>query len=184
MTQPLLPGPFATIYSDPPWAFKTRGKNGHGRSAERHYPTMSLREIKELPVQDIATRDCHLFMWTTGPHLPQAFEFIKAWGFRYSGIGFVWIKLDKGDPAFWLTERDFFKGMGYTTRKNAELCLLARRGSPKRLRKDTHELIIAPRREHSRKPAEARARIEQYDGGPYLEMFAREAAPGWMAWGN
>jgi N6-adenosine-specific RNA methylase IME4 len=92
--------------------------------------------------------------------------------------------LNKGEPAFWMTARDFFTGMGYTTRKNAELCLLARRGSPKRLRKDIHELIIAPRREHSRKPAEARARIEQYAEGPCLEMFAREAAPGWMAWGN
>jgi N6-adenosine-specific RNA methylase IME4 len=103
---------------------------------------------------------------TTGPHLPQAFGVIKAWGFRYSGIGFVWIKLNKCHPAFWLTERDFFTAMSYTTRKNAELCLLARRGSPKRLRKDIHELIIAPRREHSRKPVEARARIERYSEGP------------------
>ena len=65
MTQPLPPGPFETIYCDPPWAFKTRGKNGHDRSAERHYPTMPLREIKELPVQDIAAPDCHLFSWLT-----------------------------------------------------------------------------------------------------------------------
>jgi hypothetical protein len=77
-----------------------------------------------------------------------SFEVIKAWGFRYSGIRFVWVKLNKGEPAFWMAERDFFTGMGYTTRKNAELCLLARRGSPKRLRRDIHELIIAPRREH------------------------------------
>jgi N6-adenosine-specific RNA methylase IME4 len=83
-----------------------------------------------------------------------------------------------------MTERDFFTGMGYTTRKNAELCLLARRGSPKRLRKDTHELIIAPRREHSRKPQEARARIEQYAEGPYLEILARTPATGWTAWGS
>jgi N6-adenosine-specific RNA methylase IME4 len=68
--------------------------------------------------------------------------------------------------------------MGYTRRKNAELCLLARRGSPKRLRKDIHELIIAPRREHSRQPVEARTRIEQYADGPQLEMFAREPAVG------
>jgi N6-adenosine-specific RNA methylase IME4 len=116
MTQPLPPGPFETIYCDPPWAFKTRGKNGHGRSAERHYPTMPLREIKELPVQDIAAPDCHLFMWTTDPAPAAAFEVIKAWGFKYSGIGFVWIKLNKGEPAFWMTERDFFIGTGARVR--------------------------------------------------------------------
>jgi N6-adenosine-specific RNA methylase IME4 len=64
---------------------------------------MPLREIKELPVQDIAAPDCHLFMWTTGPAPAAAFEVIKAWGFKYSGIGFVWIKLNKGEPAFWMT---------------------------------------------------------------------------------
>jgi N6-adenosine-specific RNA methylase IME4 len=169
MTQPLPPGPFACILSDPPWLHKTFNAKGlEGRP--QHYDRMTLAEIKALPVADIAARDCHLFLWTTGSHLPQAFEVIKAWGFAYSGIGFVWIKLNKGEPAFWM-ERDFFTGMGYTTRKNAELCLRARRGSLKRLRKDIHELIIAPRREHSRKPAEARARIAQFAEGPRLEML-------------
>jgi len=108
-------GRYKVVLSDPPWAFKAFSAKGHGRSAEAHYDTMSLTDIKALPVPDIADRDCHLFMWTTGPHLPQAFEAIKAWGFKYSGIGFVWIKLNKGQPAFWLSERDFFTGMGYTT---------------------------------------------------------------------
>jgi hypothetical protein len=90
----------------------------------------------------------------------------------------VWIKLNKGEPAFWMTERDFFTGMGYTRRKNAELCLLARRGSPKRLRKNIHELIIAPRREHYRQPVEARTRIEQYADGPQLDDVRARAGGG------
>jgi N6-adenosine-specific RNA methylase IME4 len=83
-----------------------------------------------------------------------------------------------------MTQKDFFCGMGYTTRKNCEMALLAKKGNPKRLRKDIPELIIAPRREHSRKPVEGRQRIEAYCEGPRLEMFSREAAPGWVAWGN
>lgn len=181
---PLPSGPFQTIAADPPWAFKAFSDKGLDRSAERHYDTMKLPAIKALPVGDVAAKDCHLFLWTTGPHMPQALEVMKAWGFKYSGIGFVWIKLNKGAPAFWLNERDFFTGMGYTTRKNAEICLLGRRGSPKRLRKDIHELIIAPRREHSRKPDAFHERVEQYAPGPFLEMFAREQRPNWTAWGN
>jgi N6-adenosine-specific RNA methylase IME4 len=181
---PLPTGPFSLIAADPPWKFKAFSDKGLDRSAERHYPTMKLADIKALPVSDIAAKDCHLFLWTTGPHMPQALEVMKSWGFKYSGIGFVWIKLNKGAPAFWMNERDFFTGMGYTTRKNAEICLLGRRGSPKRLRKDIHELIIAPRREHSRKPAQFHERAEQYAPGPYLEMFSREPRPNWTAWGN
>jgi N6-adenosine-specific RNA methylase IME4 len=181
---PLPPGPYSTVYADPAWQQKTWSSKGlEGRP--QHYDRMTLAEIKALPVRDITAKDCHLFLWTTGPHLQQAFDVIAAWGFRYSSIAFTWTKLNKGEPTFWLTEKDFFRGMGYTTRKNSEICLLARKGSPKRLRKDIPELIIAPRREHSRKPIEARQRIEAYCEGPRLEMFSREAAPGWAAaaWG-
>jgi N6-adenosine-specific RNA methylase IME4 len=145
---------------------------------------MPLREIKELPVAEVAGADAHLFVWTTGPHLQQAFEVIKAWGFRYSGIGFVWAKLRPGAAgSLFLTNDDWHVGQGYTTRKNTEFCLLGRRGSPVRKNRGVRELIIAARREHSRKPEEARRRIEAYADGPYVELFSRENAPGWDAWG-
>lgn len=173
---------FACVVSDPPWAFATRSAKGlAGRP--QHYSRMSLAELKAMPVAGLVASDCWLFMWTTGPHLRQAFDVIDAWGFRYSGMGFVWVKLNPSAASLFFMARDLAMGGGYTTRKNAEFCLLARRGQPKRLSKAIHEVIISPRREHSRKPDEARARIERYCAGPYLELFARESKPGWTTWG-
>ena len=100
---------------------------------------------------------------------------------------FVWIKPNRkafANGGFFLDETLFAKGMGHTTRQNAEYVVLGRRGKPRRLRKDVHQLIIQPRREHSRKPDELYARVERYCTGPYLELFARQRRPGWTAWGN
>jgi N6-adenosine-specific RNA methylase IME4 len=146
---------------------------------------MKLPEIKALPVGDLAAKDCHLFMWTTGPNLEQAFEVMKAWGFHYSSVAFTWVKLwnSRADTLF-MTDNDFVIGLGHTTRKNTEYCLLGRKGSPKRRSKSVRELLIAARREHSRKPDEAVRRIEEYADGPYLELFARTSRPNWTAWGN
>lgn len=183
MLKPLPPGPFKVIYADPPWDFKTRSVKGlDGRP--QHYPRMSLKEIKAMPVADSCDRDCWLFLWTTGPHLRQAFDVIDAWGFKYSGMGFTWIKLNRKATALFITLADLFMGGGYTTRKNAEFCLLARRGKPKRIGKNVREVLISPVREHSRKPDEFYGRIEQFAEGPYLELFSRTSAPGWSAWGN
>jgi N6-adenosine-specific RNA methylase IME4 len=180
---PLPPGPFKIIYADPPWNFQTRSAKGlDGRP--QHYDRMSLKDIKEMPVSDVADADCWLFLWTTGPHLAQAFAVIEAWGFKYSGMGFVWIKLNKNAMSLFFTLRDVFMGGGYTTRKNAEFCLLARRGKPKRIGKNVREVLISPVREHSRKPDEFYDRIEAYAEGPYLELFSRCSAPNWTAWGN
>jgi len=150
---------------------------------------MSLPDIKALPVAGSAAKDCHLFLWTTGPHLQQAFLVMNAWGFRYSSLAFVWVKRRKQadgdhDGVLFMDRRDLFTGMGYTTRQNAELVLLGRRGSPPRLSKAIHQIIVAPRQEHSRKPAEAHGRIERYCAGPRLEMFARAPREGWTSWGN
>lgn len=189
-------GEFAAIAADPAWSFKAYTPlteiNGHGRrDAGRHYRVMSLDAIKALPVASVARRDAHLFLWVPGPHLAQGFEVLKAWGFKYSAIAFVWIKLrasfDRNAatllPPFYFDD-DFHVGLGHTTRKNAELCLLGRRGSPRRVSRDVRELIIAPRREHSRKPDEAYERIMQYARGPYLELFSRQRRSGWTVWGN
>jgi len=186
---PLPPGPFSVIYADPPWKFTTRTPKGlDGRP--QHYKRMTLAEIKAMPVADCADKDCWLFFWTTGPHLEQAFQVLNAWGFKYSGMGFTWIKINK-NAKFWLWRskifiylNDIFMGGGFTTRKNAEFCLLARRGKPKRISKNVREVIIAHRREHSRKPDDVYPRIEAFSKGPYLELFSRCDRKGWTSWGD
>lgn len=182
-------GHWRCILADPPWSFKVRGPKGEGRSARKHYPTMPLEEIKALPVAALAARDAHLFLWVTGPNLRQGFEVLEAWGFDYSALGFVWVKQNKSVRTDQLRahasiDSEFFFGMGHTTRQNAELVLLGRRGKPKRNARNVRQLIVAPLREHSRKPDEAHARIEAYCDGPRLELFGREARPGWRVWGN
>lgn len=180
----LPPGPFACILADPPWSYQAFSEKGHLRGARRHYDVMSLDDIKAMPVADVAAKDAHLFLWATTPNLPQALAVMEAWGFRYSSTAFVWVKLNKGAPRLWWDARSVFVGMGHTTRQNAELVLLGRRGSPKRLSKAVRQIIVAPRREHSRKPDEAHDRIEAFCAGPRLELFARAPRSGWTTWGN
>ena len=171
-------GHFGAILADPTWEFRTWSARGRGRSAERHYrSTLTLDEIKALPVSEIAAPDCVLFLWATWPCLFAALDVIAAWGFNYKTVGYVFIKQTKrGNGLHW--------GTGYWTRANSEPCLLATRGKPKRLHADVHQVIIEPRREHSRKPDCTRERIERLVAGPYLELFARSERPGWTAWGD
>lgn len=178
-------GLYNVIHADPAWHHASRSAKGQtSRSPSAKYATMPLAEICALPVRDVAAKDAHLFLWTTGPHLQQAFRVIEAWGFHYSSIGFLWAKLNpRAASSLFITDADFHVGMGYTTRKNTEICLLGRRGKPVRKSKAVRELIVAARRQHSRKPDQARDRIEAYADGPYLEMFSRESAEGWDAWG-
>lgn len=183
------PGPFGCILADPPWSFRGYTERLSDRDVQRHYSTMKLNDIKSLPVAETAAKDAHLFLWATGPHLPSAFEVMRAWGFRYSGMAFTWIKLKRSIDTRQLrlvasAESDLHVGLGFTTRKNAEFCLLGRRGRARRNAKDVREVILSPVRQHSRKPDEAHDRIERYCDGPYLEMFARSERPGWSAWGN
>lgn len=172
---------YKVIYADPPWTFATYSRKGKGRSAEAHYDCMSMADIEALPVAQWAADDCVLFLWTTDPLLEKVFEIIHAWGFTYKTVGFYWAKLNKAAPTG--HNFDFFTGLGFWTRANPELCLLATRGQPHRRRADVHKLIVSPRREHSRKPDEAYERIEALCEGPYLEMFARFPRPGWDSWG-
>jgi N6-adenosine-specific RNA methylase IME4 len=168
---------YGTILVDPPWHWQARSPRGEGRSAARHYDVMSFTDLCALPVADLAARDCALFLWATDPLLPRAIELIEAWGFVYKTVGFVWVKTNAVDGGF-------FTGMGFWTRANAELCLLATRGRPQRLAKDVRRLVIAPRREHSRKPDQVRERIERLVPGPRVELFARSSAPCWDSWGD
>ena len=182
---PTVEGGFRCISADPAWRHVSRSPKGQtSRSPSHHYPTMALEEIKALPVREVAARSCHLFLWTTWPHLAQALEVIPAWGFTYSTGFLTWVKLNpRAADEMFLVPAHFHVGMGYTSRKNTEILLLGRRGAPKRNSKSIRELMIAARRQHSRKPDEAVARIEAYCDGPRLELFARESRPGWSTWG-
>lgn len=171
-------GKYQVIYADTPWAYRVWSKKGNGRSAESHYPTMSIEEIADLPVNELADENCALFLWVTFPLLKEIWKVIDAWGFTYKSVAFVWIKQNKkADSLFW--------GMGYWTRANAEICILATKGSPKRYSKRVHQVIVSHIEEHSKKPEEARRRIEQLMGDvPRIELFARRETPGWDVWGN
>ncbi len=169
---------YNVIYADPPWAYKVWSKKGAGRSAESHYPTMSIEDIKALPVGSLADKDCALFLWVTFPMLKEAWPVMEAWGFSFKTVAFVWIKLCRKSD-------NIFTGMGYWTRANAEICLLATKGHPKRVAKNVKQVIISHIEEHSKKPDEARRRIDALMGDvPRIELFARQTPPGWDVWGN
>jgi N6-adenosine-specific RNA methylase IME4 len=109
--------------------------------------------------------------------VPEALDTLAAWGFRYKTVAFTWAKQTTTGNAWHM-------GLGYWNRQNTEQCFLATRGKPKRLAKDIRQLVVEPRREHSRKPDRIYRDIERLVAGPYLEMFARQRWPGWDAWGN
>lgn len=131
-----------------------------------------------MNVSELADRDCVLFLWATFPKLPEALQVIKAWGFQYKSVAFVWLKQNKSGSGW-------FYGLGFWTRGNAEICLLATKGKPHRHSNRVHQFIISPLREHSQKPDEARGKILELMGDlPRLELFARKKADGWDVWGN
>ena len=169
---------YRIIYADPPWSYRVWSKKGAGRSVENHYPTMSIEDIRALPVAQLADKDCALFLWVTFPTLHEAMTVFDAWGFTYKTVAFVWIKQNQKNPSlFW--------GLGYWTRANAEICLLATKGSPKRKSACVHQVLLSPVEQHSKKPDEIRSRIVQLMGDvPRVELFARQAAAGWDSWGN
>ena len=159
---------YKAILADPPWDFRVWSDKGAGRSPT--YSTMSPDDLFSLPVADKAASDAALFVWVVDSHLQTALTLIDAWGFTYKTIAFVWVK-----PSI---------GMGYWSRKESEICLLATRGKPKRVNADVRQVIQAKRRQHSRKPDEIYSRVERLVAGPYLEMFGRQRWPGWDAYGD
>ena len=169
---------YKIIYADPPWQYKVYSKKGEGRSAESHYSTMSIDDICKLPIKEIADKDCILFMWMTFPTLKEGLKVIEEWGFTYKTVAFVWIKQNKKTPSlFWC--------MGFWTRANAEICILATKGNPKRISARVHQVIVSPIEEHSKKPDETRNRITELVGNlPRIELFARQKVDGWDTWGN
>ena len=167
------------IYADPPWHFQNYN-NATTSNPTRHYPTMSMKEIAELPVGDIADKDCILFMWCTDPLLDKQIPIVKDWGFTYKTVGFHWAKTNKDKR-----KNYYVKGTGYWTRANNEICILATKGKPKRVDGNVNRLVVSERRGHSRKPDRIRADIVRLMGDiPRIELFARQVWDGWDCWGN
>jgi site-specific DNA-methyltransferase (adenine-specific) len=183
---------YAVIYADPPWTFSSRlrsTKKVDGKYQQYHpdttvgakYNTMSIEEIKTLPIADIKADKCVLFLWTTDAHIPDALDVIKAWGFTYRTVAFVWNKKEVSGKQVCYC--------GPWTMKGTELCLLgATPGATKLIKSHkVRQLVEATRnrKKHSAKPVEVRKRIEELFGSvPRIELFAREATPGWDSWGD
>ena len=166
------------IYADPAWHFKNWNKDQEKVLKKVPYPTMNDEDIKNLPVRDVSEKDCVLFIWVTYPKLLDGIETIKRWGFEYKTCAFSWVKQNKKSDGLYM-------GMGYWTRANNEICLLATKGNPKRISASVRQIILERVREHSRKPDCVRDRIVELCGDlPRIELFARQKTDGWDAWGN
>jgi N6-adenosine-specific RNA methylase IME4 len=177
-------GRYGAILADPPWSFKCWSGKGTDRAADNHYQTQSMDWLKSLPIGDLAAEDSVLFCWVCWPTLPEALDLIAHWGFEYKTCAFAWMKADVSTLDMFSDPVDASMGLGYWTRANSEVALLATRGKPKRLDAGVRQGIIAPRREHSRKPDGIHERIERLVEGPYCELFARQRRSGWDCFGN
>ena len=171
---------FATILADPPWQFQNRtGKMAPEHKRLARYATLSLEEIKTIPVKDAAADTCHLYLWVPNALLAEGLEVMKAWGFVYKS-NLIWYKVRKdGGP-----DR---RGVGFYFRNVTEIILFGVRGKNARTRvrgRTQENIIVKSKREHSRKPDEQYELIEACSNGPFLEMFARGARPNWTSWGN
>lgn len=164
------------VLADPAWPYKDKSR--HRGGAERYYRTMTIADICALPVPKIAAKNSALFLWATWPNMPQAFQVMEAWGFRYVTAAFVWVKTTKdgSKPAM---------GMGHYTRANSEPVLLGIRGRMPVSDHGIGQIVQSPRLEHSRKPDEFHDLIERlYPGRRYAELFARRLRVGWDSFGN
>lgn len=168
------------IYIDPPWDYGNT-KNHKGQFwgiADKHYPVMKFKDIKDLPIAKLSAKNCYLFLWITSPFLEKGFELIKEWKFEYSTVAFVWIKM-KNDMSE--ARKD---GLGKYTISNVECCLIGKKGKYWREAKNVQQLVFAPKRNHSRKPKEIRERIVKLCGNlPRIELFATEKVKGWSSLG-
>lgn len=158
---------YGTILADPPWQYRKQSRRA---GAEKHYPSLSLEELRSLPVRNLASERAHLHLWTTNTFLMEAYQLLQAWVFEFRG-SFVWAKRDIGVGNYYRTAHEFL--------------LLGVRGGllfRDRAQRSWEEWPRPGR--HSEKPPEAIEMIEAVSPGPYLELFARDQRPGWTTWGN
>lgn len=170
---------FSTVLADPPWRFNNRtGKVAPEHKRLGRYETMSLEEIKQLPVVDVTAENAHLYLWVPNAMLLSGLEVMEAWGFHYV-TNIVWAKRRKdGGPDG--------RGVGFYFRNVTELILFGVKGRMRTLAPGRRQvnMIETRKREHSRKPDEQYQLIEACSPGPYLELFARYPQPNWHVWGN
>ncbi len=170
---------FGTLLVDPPWQFSNRtGKMAPEHKRLHRYTTLSLQEIKELPVGNYAAEKSHLYLWVPNALLAWGLELMEAWGFTYK-CNLVWYKIRKdGGPDG--------RGVGFYFRNVTELILFGVKGSLRTKDPGRRQvnIISTRKREHSRKPDELYEVIEDCSPGPYLELFARHSRENWTQWGN
>ncbi len=171
---------FATVLADPPWQFQNRtGKMAPEHKRLSRYPTMTLQEIKDLPIEAIVKDTAHLYLWVPNALLPDGLQVMEHWGFTYKS-NLIWYKVRKdGGP-----DR---RGVGFYFRNVTEVILFGVRGTKARTLQPgrSQENIISTRkREHSRKPDEQYDLIESCSSGPFIELFARGPRKNWFVWGN
>lgn len=163
------------IVADPPWHFEVRSAKGEGKSPQAQYPCMPTPAICAMPVGHLAARDCMLFLWTTGPKLPDGLDVMKAWGFQFKTT-LCWRKVTRNGK--------IAMGPGYIVRTMHENVLIGTVGEPD-YEKALPSVIDGVRREHSRKPEEFYKRVEKF--APHarrLDLFSRASRRGWTTWGN
>jgi N6-adenosine-specific RNA methylase IME4 len=171
---------FATIVADPPWQFQNRtGKVAPEHKRLNRYGTMTLQDIKDIPVQIAAAETAHLYLWVPNALLPEGLEVLKAWGFKYKS-NVIWYKIRKdGGPDG--------RGVGFYFRNVTEILLFGVKGKNARTLppgRSQVNIISTRKREHSRKPDEQYDLFQSCSPGPYMEMFARGKKKGWSVWGN
>jgi len=166
---------FDLIMADPPWSFNNWSKLGEKKNAKSHYECMSLQEICRLPVGDLASQNCLLWLWCTNPMLPQGFQVLSSWGFKFKTAG-SWIKTTKNNKIHF--------GTGYILRSSNEPFLIGTIGSPK-VSRNVRSSFLGQVSEHSRKPEEAYNAAETLiPNARKLELFSRKNREGWQSWGN
>lgn len=167
---------YKIIYADPPWEYRDK-RDKHPRlcgGATKYYKTMTIEDIKNIPIKDISDDNCILFLWATFPNLPESLEVIKSWGFTYKTLGFSWIKTYKE------SKKPFF-GIGHYTKSNCEVCLIGVKGRPPIVDDSISSVFISSIEKHSKKPDEIRRSIVKLCGNGLskIELFARKKSKGW-----
>ncbi len=171
---------FSTVLADPPWQFQNRtGKMAPEHRRLSRYPTMGLRDIKDLPVEAIVNDTAHLYLWVPNALMAEGLQVMENWGFKYK-TNLIWYKIRKdGGP-----DR---RGVGFYFRNVTEMILFGVRGKNARTLdpgRRQENIISTRKREHSRKPDEQYDIIESCSPGPFIELFARGPRENWHVWGN
>ena len=172
------------IYADPPWHYgsKSAVNNTTGSAIKPlsdHYSTVSLQELKNMPIKSMTKDDSACFMWVTDSHIDEALEVLRSWGFAYKTIAFNWIKTT--------SKGNYCKNVAPWKMKSSEICLLGIKGRMTKYKQanNIESLVIAQRTQHSQKPNEVRKRIVDLFGDlPRIELFARQKTDGWDVWGD